>query len=87
MSPSTNVSTEALLKMKSDEGESHCGIRLFATPWTKQSMEIWPELPFPPSGDLPNPGIKLRSPALQVHSLLAEPQRKPGKSDGRWKWS
>ena len=33
-------------------------------------------LPFP--GDLPNPGIKPRSPALQVDSLPAEPQRKPG---------
>ena len=30
---------------------------------------------FPSQGDLPNPGIKLRSPALQVDSLPAEPQR------------
>ena len=29
----------------------------------------------PPSGDLPNPGIKLRSPALQAVSLLSEPQK------------
>ena len=28
-------------------------------------------------GDLPNPGIKLRSSALQADSLLAEPQGKP----------
>ena len=28
-------------------------------------------------GDLPNPGIKSRSPALQVDSLPAEPQGKP----------
>ena len=28
-------------------------------------------------GDLPNPGIKPRSPALQEDSLLAEPQGKP----------
>ena len=34
-------------------------------------------LPCPPPGDIPNPGIKLRSPALQVDSLLSEP---PGKS-------
>ena len=27
--------------------------------------------------DLPNPGIKLRSPALQADSLPAEPQGKP----------
>ena len=31
-------------------------------------------LPFPSPRDLPKPGIKPRSPALQVDSLLAEPQ-------------
>ena len=31
----------------------------------------------PPLGDLPNPGIKLKSPALQVDSLPSEPPRKP----------
>ena len=35
------------------------------------------ELPFPSPGDLPNPGIKPRSPALQADSLPSEP---PGKS-------
>ena len=30
-----------------------------------------------PSGDLPNPGIKPRSPALQADSLPAEPPGKP----------
>ena len=30
-------------------------------------------LPYLPSGDLPNPGIEPRSPALQVVSLSAEP--------------
>ena len=33
---------------------------------------------FPSPGDLPNPEIKPRSPALQVDSLPAEPQGKPG---------
>ena len=33
-------------------------------------------LPCPPPGDLPNPGIKPRSPALQADSLPSEP---PGK--------
>ena len=33
--------------------------------------------PFPSPGDLPNPGIKLRSPMLQADSLPAEPQGKP----------
>ena len=32
---------------------------------------------FPSPGDLPNPGIESRSPALQVDSLLPEPQGKP----------
>ena len=32
--------------------------------------------PFPSPGDLPNPGIKPRSPALQADSLPAEPQGK-----------
>ena len=32
--------------------------------------------PFPSPGDLPNPGIKLRSPMLQADSLPAEPQAK-----------
>ena len=39
--------------------------------------EYWSELPFPSPGDLPNPGIKPRSPTLRVDSLLAEPQGKP----------
>ena len=39
--------------------------------------EYWSGQPFPSPGDLPNPGIKPRSPALQAHSLPAEPQGKP----------
>ena len=31
----------------------------------------------PSSGDLPNPGIKPKSPALQADSLPAKPQGKP----------
>ena len=38
---------------------------------------IWGGLPCPPPGDLPNPGIKPRSPTLQVDSLLSEPPGKP----------
>ena len=33
-------------------------------------QEYWSGLPFPPPGDLPNPGIKPMSPALQADSLL-----------------
>ena len=47
-------------------------VQLFATPWTETSQaplsvrffkqEYWSELPFPPPGDLPDPGIKPASP-------------------------
>ena len=35
--------------------------------------EYWSGEPFPSPGDLPNPGIEPRSPALQADSLPAEP--------------
>ena len=44
----------------------------------------WSGLPFPSPGDLPNPGIELRSPTLQVESLPSEP---PGKYNFRKKKS
>ena len=64
------------------ESESCSFVSDSATPWTIQSVEFsrpeyWSGLPFPSSGDLPNPGIKPRSPALQADSLPAEPQVKP----------
>ena len=40
-------------------------------------QESWSGLPFPSPGDLPDPGIKPRSPTLQTDSSLSEP---PGKS-------
>ena len=46
-------------------------------PWESSRQEYWSGLPFPPPGDLPNPGIKSRSPALQVDSLPSEPTGKP----------
>ena len=57
-------------------------VRLFATPWTVQSMEFprpeyWSGWPFPSPGDLPNPGIEPRSPTLQVDSLSTELSGKP----------
>ena len=44
-------------------------------------QEYWSGLPCPPPGDLPNPGIEHRSPALQADFLLFEPSGKP-KSTG-----
>ena len=38
--------------------------------------EYWSRQPFPSPGDLPQPGIEPRSPALQADSLPVEPQGK-----------
>ena len=40
-------------------------------------QEYWSGLPFPSPGNLPNPEIEPRYPALQVNSLLSEPPGKP----------
>ena len=40
-------------------------------------QEHWSWLPFPSPGDLPDPGIKPGSPALQADSLPSEPPGKP----------
>ena len=44
-------------------------------------QEHWSGLPFPSPGNLPNPGIELRSPALQADSSPSEPPRKPPYKD------
>ena len=45
--------------------------------YTSVRQEYWSGLPCPLSGDLPKPGIKPRSPALEADSLLSEPPEKP----------
>ena len=40
-------------------------------------QEYWSGLPFPSAGNLPDPGIKPRSPALQTDSLPSELQGSP----------
>ena len=62
-------------------------VRLFVTPWTvayqaSPSMGFprqgyWSGLPFPSPGDLPDPGIEPRSPALQADALPSEPPENP----------
>ena len=62
-------------------------VQLFETPWTiahqaPLSMEFsrqeyWSGLPFPTSGDLPNPAIKPTSPALAGRFFTTEPPGKP----------
>ena len=68
-------------------------VTLFATPWTVawqaslsmifSRQEYGSRLPFPSPGDLPNPGIKRRSPALQTDSLPIVLRGKPSWSMGR----
>ena len=41
------------------------------------SLEYWSGLPCPPPGDLPHPGIRFASPALQVDFLPSEPPGTP----------
>ena len=60
---------------------------LFATPWTEayqapQSTEIFQArvlewIAFSSPGDLPDPGIEPKSPALQADALPSEPPGKP----------
>ena len=48
----------------------------FLCPWVFSKQEYRSGFPCPPLGDLPNPVIEPRSPALQADSLLSGP---PGK--------
>ena len=57
-------------------------VQLFESLWTVAHQALlsmgfsrqgyWSGLPFPSSGDLPEPGIEPRSPSLQADSLLTE---------------
>ena len=63
--------------------KSFSRVWLLATPWTVayqdplslefSRQEYWSGLPFASAGDLPDPGIEPRCPALQVDSLPSEP--------------
>ena len=69
------------------ENESLSLVQLFASPGSVACQsplstefsrpEYCSGLPCPPPGDLPNPGIELRSPTLQVYSLPSEAPEKP----------
>ena len=73
-------------KWKWKKVKSLSRVWLFATPWTvahqaSPSMgfsrqEYWSGLPVPSPGDLPDPGIEHRSPALQADALTSEPPAK-----------
>ena len=77
----------SLIEVKWSEVKSLSHVQLFATLWivayqAPPSMgismqEYWSGLPFPSPGDLPNPGIKPGSPALEADILTSEPPGKP----------
>ena len=70
-------------------------VQLFATPWTVAHQaslpmgffrqEYWNGLPFPPPGDLPDPGIKPTSTALAGGFFTTEPPGKPRVGTKLWK--
>ena len=65
-------------------------VQLFAIPWTVayqaplsmgfSRQEYWSGLPFPSPGEIPNPGIEPRFPALQANSLPTKPPGRPMKN-------
>ena len=67
-------------------------IQLFVTPWTialqaplsirLSRQEYWSGLPFPPPGELSNPGIKPTCPALAGQSFTASVKRHLGSPSG-----
>ena len=68
---------------KKEEVKLLSRVWLFVTPWAVayqaplstefSRQEYWSGLPFPSPGDLPDPGIEPRSPALQADALPSEP--------------
>ena len=77
---------ETLFTIAIGKVKSLSRVRLVATPWTVayqaplsmgfSRQEYWSALPFPSPGDLPDPGIKPRSPALYADALPSEPSGK-----------
>ena len=69
-------------------------VRLFVIPWTVvyqaslsmgfSRQEYWSGLLFPSPGNLPDPGIKPRSSALQADALPSEPPGKPTIGSEYW---
>ena len=67
--------------------KSLCRVQLFVTPWTVthqvppsvefSRQDYWSGLPFPSPGELPDPGIEPRSPALWADALPSQPPEKP----------
>ena len=79
-----------LMRVKESESESEVAqsCPTLCDPWTVahqappsmgfSRQEYWGGLPFPSPGDLPDPGIEPRSPALQAETLTSAP---PGQEE------
>ena len=80
-------SSEVYISFAEMKVKSLSRVRLFVTPWTVayqappsmgfSRQEYWSGLPFSSPGDLTNPGIEPRSPALEADALTCEPPGKP----------
>ena len=81
-----------IINTEKSEVKSLSRVWLFETPWTLaykaplsmefSTQEYWSGLPFPSPQDLPKPGIKPESPALQADSLPSNPPGKPNRDKG-----
>ena len=84
--PKKSIGLQPLVHVNWSEVKLLSRVRLFATPWTVayqaplsmvfSMQEYWSGLPFPSPGDLPDPGIEPRSPALYADALPSEPPKK-----------
>ena len=81
------VKNLSAMQEEEEEVKSLSRVRLFAVLWSTvcqaplsmdfSRQEYWSGLPCPPPGDLPDPGIRPMSLALQADSLPTVPPGKP----------
>ena len=72
------IESESVSRSVVSDSLGSCGLqpaRLLSMGFPRQ--EYWSGLPFPPPGDLPDPGMDPGSPALKADSLLFELPGKP----------
>ena len=83
---SMDYTVHGITKSQTRLSDFHFHVQLFLTPWTTvcpaplstgfPRQEYWSGLPFPPPGDLPDPGIKPSSPELVGRFFTTEPPAK-----------
>ena len=74
-----DVASSHQQEKKESEVAQSCPTVAYKAPLSMEfsRQEYWSGLPFPFPGDLPDPGIEPRSPALQADALLSEPPERP----------